>query len=70
MTIYVLFLWKEKDVSMHVCMSVLVCIYMYMLGGKGKLTEPLRQVAHSSQHQLCKVSVLSQIQRQWFSSEL
>ena len=32
--------------SAYVC--VLVCIYMYVLGGKGKLTEPLWQVVHSS----------------------
>ena len=29
-----------------VCACVLVCIYM--LGGKGKLAEPLRQVVHNS----------------------
>ena len=30
------------------CVCVLVCIYMCVLGGKGKLTEPLWQVVHSS----------------------
>ena len=30
------------------CVCVLVCIYMSVLGGKGKLTEPLWQVVHSS----------------------
>ena len=29
-----------------VCVCVLVCIYV--LGGKGKLAEPMRQVVHSS----------------------
>ena len=33
-------------VCVCVCVCVLVCTYM--LGGKGKLAEPLRQVVHSS----------------------
>ena len=33
-------------VSAYLCVCVLVCIYV--LGGKGKLAEPLRQVVHSS----------------------